>query len=140
MKYFGFSVLPQHLKEVYRRLYEKMGKPIRENEKRAMLTWAPSHVETGLLSEILGYANLINGLHEIEKRGLKDKLQGTNVKWEIGVDQSKLARDFDNIYEQTGIENFMAKPDPETKEWEIMFELLPKYVDYLRNLLKPHLK
>ena len=27
-----------------------------------LLTWAPSHIELGLLSEVLSYANRINGL------------------------------------------------------------------------------
>jgi hypothetical protein len=40
-----------------------------------IMTWAPSHLEIALLGDVLGYANIINGLKEREKRKLREKLE-----------------------------------------------------------------
>ena len=50
-----------------------------------LMTWAPSHVELGLLGEILRYANIIDGLRETEKKELKYKLQGVKKVGKNGV-------------------------------------------------------
>jgi len=44
--------------------------------KKAWMTWAPSHPELALLTELLSYANRINGLKEFEKGELRAKLEG----------------------------------------------------------------
>ena len=49
---------------------------------KPVTTWAPSHLELGLLSEILAYANLINGLKLTEKRKLRDKLEGRKTVYD----------------------------------------------------------
>jgi len=45
-------------------------------QKEAWMTWAPSHVELGMLGELLRYANIVDGLKESEKRELRDVLEG----------------------------------------------------------------
>lgn len=41
----------------------------------SVMTWAPSHVEVGLLGELLRYANIIDGLDILEKQLLRAKLE-----------------------------------------------------------------
>jgi len=139
MKYFGLS--PRDKEEFRSRFGEKRLKDMLKHQGKAMLTWAPSHPEVGMLGEILRYSNLINGLKEFEKRKLKDKLQGTKLKWgEEGEKGQVLGKDIKNMFKQTGIEYMFAKPDPETNEWQFMFELRPEYIDYLKTTLKPYLR
>lgn len=102
------------------------------------MTWAPSHVELGLLGELLRYANIIDGLDESEKTDLKDKL--------VGV-QTTFQSEDGKYYEWKIVKNekirklkFYVSPDVKKKEWAFCCELHPEYIDYLRNLLKPYLK
>jgi hypothetical protein len=44
--------------------------------RKAWMPWAPSHPELELLTELLSYANRINGLKEFEKGELRAKLEG----------------------------------------------------------------
>ena len=48
--------------------FKKKFKDGRFEFERPTITWAPSHPELGLLSELLSYANIINVLKETEKR------------------------------------------------------------------------
>jgi len=54
----------------------KMSYPNYDPPFKPVTTWAPSHIELGVLSDVLSYANLINGLKPTEKRKLKDRLEG----------------------------------------------------------------
>ena len=113
---------------------------IDKSRRKAIMTWAPSHIELGMLGEILRYANIINGLNRTEKRELKDKLQGTKAKWEEKGEKDSLLKDIKEIYEKAGIEFLSAKPNLDTKEWEFIIELCPNYIDYLKKILNPYLK
>lgn len=42
---------------------------------RNVITWAPTHVEIGILSELLCYANILNGLKKEQRRTLRTGLQ-----------------------------------------------------------------
>jgi hypothetical protein len=46
-----------------------------EGKNRNVVTWAPSPVETGLLQELLSYANIINGFKLPIKLELRQKLE-----------------------------------------------------------------
>lgn len=50
-----------------------------EEGNKSILTWAPAHYETGLLLDILGYANILNGLTrnmtETNKAKLRDEIE-----------------------------------------------------------------
>jgi len=73
-------------------------------QKETCMSWAPSHIELGLLSELLRYANIVDGLNDSKKRELRVKLEGQSPKDVFDV------------------------------------ELRQEYIDYLKGLLKPHLK
>jgi hypothetical protein len=45
------------------------------------MTWAPSHIELGMLSELLMYANIIGGLSETARKELRKKLE---VAYNVG--------------------------------------------------------
>jgi hypothetical protein len=49
----------------------------------AYLSWAPSHPEFCLLTELLTYANLINGLKPTVRRELRAKLEGHAITQEV---------------------------------------------------------
>jgi hypothetical protein len=96
-----------------------------------LMTWAPSHVELGLLGEILRYANIIDGLSATEKLALRYKLQGVK-KFGGG-----------------GVARYVVVPDLKGSK-EVVFEgkgkepyfcplLCPEYIDYLKEVLKPYI-
>jgi len=123
--------------------------------ERPTITWAPSHPELGLLSELLTYANIINGLKEMEKRELRRDL-------EIVVDEGngKLRlywAPIENLLQQLPNKGllFEAPPfaiffshynveayDKKKIDKDSLFctELCPEYIDYLKTLLKPYFK
>jgi hypothetical protein len=57
------------------RLMKKTFKDEMSEFERPTITWAPSHLESGLLGELLSYANIINGLKEGGKRELRRDLE-----------------------------------------------------------------
>jgi len=128
------------------------------------ITWAPSHLESGLLGELLSYANIINGLKEGEKRELRRDLE-VAVKEENGYlrlyaypiknlleshkvllfetpDDCVFIRHMDWIDEST--EPKMYGEDYEKKikgkDWFFCAELSPEYINYLKKALQPYLK
>lgn len=103
----------------------------------SVMTWAPSHVELGLLSELLRYANLIDGLSEVDKRNLRPRLEGES---KLDSQTGDLTYDFDTKV-------FGSMPSHKARMLCYMeetpylcFPICVEYVDYLRNLLKPYLK
>ena len=100
----------------------------------ADVTWAPTHIELGLLSELLGYANIINGFSETTKRELRKKLEVTYKD-----------RDTKYINEETLFQLDQIPDKPYTiyvnfKEWELWIYVCPEYIEHLRKLLKPYIK
>lgn len=130
-----------------------------------VMTWASSHPELGLLSELLSYANIINGLKESEKRKLRGKLevmyeldeegrkikqymaegnreQALKVYKDIISNLSNYNRDFEDITSKLnkimlhGIEFGRRRKE----EYVFCVELCPEYIDYLKTVLKPYLR
>lgn len=128
------------------------------------ITWSPSHLELGLLSELLSYANMINGFKEGRKRELRKRL-------EIAVKGDRPVKLYENpIRDLLELQNeILAFETPDTymfikrmesreesmeprmfgevyekkmkgKDWFFCVELCPKYIDYLKKSLKPYLK
>ena len=89
-------------------------------QKEAWMTWAPTHVEIGLLADLLLYANIINGLSVPEKEKLRTKLLSME---EIAF---------------TDLKAYWTH-DSKTDEDIILVELNPQYIEYLRKLLKPYI-
>jgi len=101
--------------ELWKRLYP---------QKEAWMTWAPSHVELGMLGELLRYANIVDGLKESEKRELRDVLEGLSS---------------DSIYDIS----FEVLPEGKqlvASSEHLVVELCTEYIDYLKRVLKPYLK
>jgi len=110
--------------------------------KTTEMTWAPSHVEVGLLSDLLSYVNIINGLSETEKWRLKYKLQGMevqSVKEDGRVRNGTVDKD---LVSEVGEDkkSLIIFYDSDVQEWNFGVELCTKYIQYLRKLLKPYLR
>jgi len=107
---------------------------------KAWMTWAPSHIELALLSELLSYANIINGLNEMEKLELKSRLE---AREDIALPCGRQAYNIHpEIVNRIGKDKKVAICDEsliKQQEPFICVELCPEYIDYLRNVLKPHL-
>ena len=106
--------------------------------KKAWMTWASSHQELALLSDILSYANIINGLKESEKRSLRTKLGGAKeVKSEGDIEHHtfKLDKNLRNKKIVFYIE--CRQPMHKTHIWHCCAELCPDYIDYLKGILEP---
>jgi hypothetical protein len=108
-----------------------------EQELKAIMSWAPSHLQLALLTELLGYANLINGLKYKEKIKLRNELEGKEIiKWFQSKPRVGLKGDlFD-----TSSDFLVTIITGENKKPTVCFEISSEYLGYLRRLLKPHLK
>lgn len=103
----------------------------------AYLSWAPSHPEFCFLTELLTYANLINGMKPNLKRSLRAKLEGkaTKVKDKNGHEWNK-----HDVHSE--LLHFMSKKRMAvfTESKGISFEVCLEYLEYLRKILKPFLR
>jgi len=98
-----------------------------------LMTWAPSHLELGLLSEVLSYANIINGLNYEKKSEIRKWLEG----WAYPIVKEK--KQF--IATITDIQLLEASQFRQliyhTKEGiHQCFWLTPEYIEYLKTVLK----
>jgi len=96
---------------------------------KTVMTWSPSHLDLGLLSELLSYANIINGLKEAGKKELKEKLEGKDFEYLLNQAE-------EGHYVLLGYEFNKAKE----KNWVFCNELCPEYIEYLKKLLNPYLR
>lgn len=92
------------------------------------MTWAPSHPEFCFLTEVLTYANLINGLGEHEKRRLRPLLEGRGTQ---RIDQFEIDAELMESMPEGTMVVFTEG---------VCFEVCAKYIDYLKKLLTPYLK
>lgn len=111
---------------------------------RTWTTWAPSHRELGLLMELLSYANVINGLKENEKRELKLELQGRKTIYDEGI-TDEVVLDFvidaKEIRKRIGADKkTVIYQNEEYGTAHFCVELCSEYIDYLREMLKPHMR
>jgi len=107
-----------------------------------VMTWAPSHVETALISQVLCCANIINGFNEKIKRTLRPILEVTTVRREkkmIEVAKSsfldKMLKDKYCVLE--------LKPVKEGDDFEEVIFCSPldiEYVNFIWDLLKTTLE
>lgn len=123
----------------------------RSIKTRPVMTWAPSHVETGLLGELLRYANVVGGLNEAEKKKLRRKLE---VIYDVPEKVEKRIKYNRHAYEKwkkeildelSGIDmefHLGCREIGKGGEVETVFcvELCSEYIEYLKKLLKPYLK
>jgi len=93
--------------------------------KRSIMSWAPAHYETALLSDVLRYANIIDGLNDEAKEELRNKLESPIEEAKI-EERIKGARCLE-CWSDEGFE-FLA------------VELCSEYIDYLQEVLEPYIK
>jgi hypothetical protein len=99
------------------------------------MSWAPSHAELCLLTEVLTYANLINGLKPNNRLEVREKLHG------------RITSHFENgkAYQSIAIHSELLDFMPETSivsfadQEGVSFEIRMEYVEYLRKLIKPYM-
>jgi len=111
---------------------------IREGKEQAIMTWAPSHVEMGLLLELLLYANIINGLSERDKIELKEKLLGLHAVYneEGDVTYEIDEQVTENFVFYLEFDRKLLKGRPVVMEKYCMPQLCWKYIEYLREVLR----
>jgi hypothetical protein len=129
-------------------------------KRRQITTWAPNHVEIGLMAELLCYANIMNGLKPYERNELRPKL---DIMCNL-LEYAKLFRlgkiriEDESLKENAAVTSanikFLKKVtnnktylygcdyNYRKKECENVFcsVLSPEYVNYLKKILKPYLK
>jgi hypothetical protein len=159
------SFLPLDIFEKFREEYPDSDDYAKEGSKRrSVTTWAPTHVEIGLVSELLGYANIINGLKVWKRQALRNKLDIGGKLPEVAqelIDRFKAGKicreevceELDNSSESKetieqlcnfavhcGKKPFLFGHDFDYKknrlEIVFCFELSQEYIDYLKELLK----
>jgi hypothetical protein len=108
-------------------------------EMKPLMTWAPSHRELALFSDLLHYANMISGFSEEIKRDLRYDLEitvstGNNL---FALDHNRID-DLDKRF-RNPINLFGREKNEEgAKETFYCIELSPEYLEYLRDIVKPY--
>ena len=99
-----------------------------------IMTWAPSHPELGLLSEVLSYANIINGLDYDKKLEIRDFLEG---EAHFVVKNKKLvALALVTEIQLLEASQFRQLVYPSKEGIHQTFWLTPEYIEYLKKVLK----
>jgi hypothetical protein len=111
------------------------GKPTQPFQFKSVMTWAPSHSELGLLSDLLTYANIINGMKEDKKRKLINILQDPVFKIELAGWAENSARE----YKKRG-RFYLISYEHDKPEDSYCAELCPEYIDYIKEFLKQYPK
>ena len=107
--------------------------------KKAIMTWAPSHPELGYLAEVLRYANIIDGLSEEEKRYLRFDLElvvGMSDR-QFAIDEKRI-EDLDFRFADK--KKLVFFDENIAGKMALCVELCQEYIDYLKLVLKQHLK
>ncbi len=102
----------------------------------AYLSWAPSHPEFCLLTEVLTYANLINGLKPHLRRDIREKLQGKLVKY-VSKRDGQTYVDIavhSKVLECLPVESIVTFKHQQGVSFEVRLE----YVEYLRKLIRDY--
>lgn len=97
-----------------------------------------------MLSELLSYANIINGLKEAEKRELRKKFEGISFEELKKGAEGKDVYLFDHLkpdvmdkghYVLLGYEFDKSKKE----KWVFCVELCLEYINHLKKVLKPYI-
>jgi len=101
-----------------------------EHLSKPVISWSPSHPELALFSELLSYANLINGLKPQEKIKLKSELEGEQIiKWI----QSGYPKTYYSSLFRTSIHVIVGVMTGHNKKSYLCFELSYGYIEYQGN-------
>ena len=110
--------------------YEKTTHPI--------MTWAPSHIESALVSQVLCYANIVNGFNERIKRTLRPILEVTTVKREKKIIELAVSDDLKKALQDKGfiLELKSTKERDDFEEAIFCCPLSIEYVELIWDILK----
>ncbi len=127
--------------------YRSVSEVWKDSKVRTITTWAPSHVEIGLLSELLAYANIINGFKVWEREKLIPHLDISKTVFEEYLKTTTIAEDedpLDNFMKYCSEKTFLLGREFNYKlqrnESLFCFELSQDYIGYLKEVLKPYMK
>jgi hypothetical protein len=109
-------------------------------DAKSMMTWAPSHRELALLSDLLHYANMVSGLPEATRRDLRYDLEITVTmrNGSFGLDEKRI-EDLDNRFRSPLFLCGREKTKEGVLETFFCMELSPEYLEYLRDIVKQHI-
>jgi hypothetical protein len=102
--------------------------------EESWMSWAPSHPELALLSQLLSYANIVNGFKESNRRELRHKLGG------FAEANNVLAVKIPKELSAKSHVIYFTRPEDSEDHHHFCTQLCPEYIDYLTDLLKPYLK
>jgi hypothetical protein len=113
--------------------------------RKAWMTWAPSHPELALVTELHSYANRINGLKEFEKGELRAKLEGVRKGGYDSeteeYDADLVIADASEILKEIGEGKFrfiyIERDEPEL-DLCLCVELCQEYIDYLKKTIEKY--
>lgn len=107
---------------------EKVFKVMRfKPECKAWMTWAPSHVELGLMGELLRYANIVDGLSECIKRKLRNLLESSpDDSVTLQLELMHRLPSSKHVFQEVGT--------------ALCVQLCQEYIDYLKEILKPYIR
>lgn len=107
---------------------------------RNVQTWAPTHVELGLMQELLSYANIINGF----KIGIREELR---KKLEVffrnkNQEMVEYVKSYFSLVHDLPHKAFLFAAEEDSKKRNyvtICTELCPEYLEHLRAIVKPYM-
>jgi len=114
--------------------YKKMN--VNRPKPTPIMTWAPSHPELGLLSEVLSYANIINGLDYDKKVEIQNWLEGEVFFLTARIKDERITF----LCSVTNLELLKASElcqlinhSREEGRYYRCFKLTPEYIEYLKK-------
>lgn len=131
MQLFDYDIAGKHDENVL---------PVAKLVVKPIITWAPSHRELALLSDLLHYANMISGFSEEIRRDLRYDLEitvsaGHNL---FELDEKRI-EDLDKRFKNPRFLVGREKNKKGTLETFFCIELSPEYLEYLRDIVKPYI-
>jgi hypothetical protein len=116
------------------------GLPVAKPIIKPIMTWAPSHRELALLSDLLHYANMISGFSEEIKRDLRYDLEITVSMGDdlFGLDEKRI-EDLDKRFKNPLVLCGREENKESVSETFFCIELSPEYLEYLKDIVKPYI-
>lgn len=110
--------------------FDRRGRRVQCKE---VMTWAPSHPELALLTELLLQANIINGMKEERKRKLIKSLE--EPVFAILDDHSE-SEGADEFADRRRFFLFGAEHSKPKDTFLCCAEVCPEYIDFIKDLVK----
>jgi hypothetical protein len=135
-----FGSVPYYYGYLSEEVASKISPPhVQPSKVITAMTWAASHSELGLLTELLCYANKVNGFKEHVKRDLKEQLVVFYPLDRPDVDRylERKGRFQEALKDKIHSSGWL-ETNSEDNELTMCVELCQEYIDYLREILKPY--